>query len=479
MTSSIITSPPAGAIHVLHAIAAALNLSPHSVANVQFQGAGALPSAFAVSDLAAGSVAAAGASVADWVALRTGRQPTAVIDRRLCSLWFGGTVRPLGWALPPVWDAIAGDYATADGWIRLHTNAPQHRAAALAALGFTHGAAPDKAAVSRVVAAWSTQELEVAVVENHGCAAAMWSQAQWAIHPQAQHVNAEPLVTVSSTTPLDALPLPSASHFDPARPLQGIRVLDLTRVLAGPVATRFLAGFGADVLRIDPPDWDEPSLVAEVTLGKRCARLDLRSTVGRAIFVQLLRQADVLVHGYRADALERLGLGAPERQAIRPGLVDVALNAYGVTGPWRNRRGFDSLVQMSTGIAHTGMQQGRKDRPTPLPVQALDHAAGYVMAAAVVKGLCQCWSQHSQGGQGWQAHTSLARVAHLLVNTAVSDGPSEPILMAETDWADSLEQTDFGPAHRLRSPICVAGHSLQWTRAASRLGSAAPKWLAL
>lgn len=124
MTSTITTSPLAGALHVLHAIAAALNLSSHSVANVQFQGTGALPSAFAVSDLAVGSVAAAGASVADWVALRKGSAAAVEVDRRLCSLWFGGTVRPLGWALPPAWDAIAGDYATADGWIRLHTNAP-------------------------------------------------------------------------------------------------------------------------------------------------------------------------------------------------------------------------------------------------------------------------------------------------------------------------------------------------------------------
>ncbi|MBC7619287.1 MAG: CoA transferase, partial [Candidatus Saccharibacteria bacterium] len=443
MTSTITTSPLAGALHVLHAIAAALNLSPHSVASVQFQGTGALPSAFAVSDLAAGSVAAAAASVADWVALRTGTAAAVEVDRRLCSLWFGGTVRPLGWVLPPVWDAIAGDYATADGWIRLHTNARQHRTAALAALGFAQDASPDKAAVRRAVVRWSAEDLEAAVVEHHGCAAVMWSQAQWAFHPQAQHVNVEPLVALTPPTALDAPPPDWVHHFNPLRPLQGIRVLDLTRVLAGPVATRFLAGFGADVLRIDPPDWDEPSLVAEVTLGKRCARLDLRSTVGRATFVQLLRQADVLVHGYRADALERQELGAPERQAIRPGLVDVALNAYGATGPWRNRRGFDSLVQMSTGIAHTGMQQGRTDRPTPLPVQALDHATGYVMAAAVVKGLCQRWAQRAQAAQGWQAHSSLARVAHLLVNTPMSEGHAEPIALAQNDWSEVLEHTDF------------------------------------
>ena len=479
MTLPNTANPDAGACTVLHAIATALGLPPQATRAVQWVGAGSLPSVFAVSDLAAGSVAAAGASVAEWVALRTGAPAAVAVNRRLCSLWFGGTVRPVGWELPPVWDAIAGDYATADGWIRLHTNAPHHRAAALAALGFAQDTLPDKAAVSHAVAAWSAQALEAAVVGRNGCAAAMWSQAQWASHPQAQHVQAEPLVALTQHTALDAAPPAWASHFNPARPLQGIRVLDLTRVLAGPVATRFLAGFGADVLRIDPPDWDEPNIVPDVTLGKRCARLDLRTAAGRDTFVQLLRQADVLVHGYRADALERLGLGAQERQAIRPGLVDVSLNAYGASGPWRNRRGFDSLVQMSTGIAHAGMQQGGKDRPTPLPVQALDHATGYVMAAAVVKGLSQRWLQRAAGAQGWQAHISLARVAHLLVNTPVPEGPAEPVALAEGDWSDTLEHTDFGPAHRLRSPVSVGGQSLQWARAASRLGSAQPQWLAL
>lgn len=472
-----------GGQHVLQAITSTLGLSPEAVQRVQFSGAGLLPSVFAVSDLAAGSVAAAATAVADWVALRSGHSPAVVVDWRLCSLWFGfsGTLRPLGWTLPPAWDSLAGDYATADGWVRLHTNAPHHRAAALAALGFAPDAAPEKAVVAHTVASWSALELEAAVVAHHGCAAAMFSCAQWAAHPQAQHVNNEPLVAVtqphvSAAAPVDATSA-VASCFNPARPLQGIRVLDLTRVLAGPVATRFLAGYGADVLRIDPPGWDEPSLVPEVTLGKRCARLDLRSETGRATFVQLLSQADVLVHGYRADALERLGLGAQERQAIRPGLVDVSLNAYGHTGPWRNRRGFDSLVQMSTGIAHAGMQQYGKDRPTPLPVQALDHATGYVLAAAVVQGLCQRWDHRAQGLRGWQAHTSLARVAHLLVNTPVSPNLSGPIAPAEDDWSTDTEATDFGPANRMRSPVQLDGQHLQWARGGNQLGSAAPVWM--
>ena len=165
-------------------------------------------------------------------------------------------------------------------------------------------------------------------------------------------------------------------------------MLDLTRVLAGPVATRFLAGFGADVLRIDPPEWDEPAVVPEVTLGKRCARLDARTDDGRAHLRRLLAEADVLVHGYRPGVLDSLlGVDADGRAELRPGLVEVCLDAYGWTGPWSARRGFDSLVQMSSGIAEAGMRWAGRDVPTPLPVQALDHATGYLMAAEVIDGL--------------------------------------------------------------------------------------------
>jgi crotonobetainyl-CoA:carnitine CoA-transferase CaiB-like acyl-CoA transferase len=134
------------------------------------------------------------------------------------------------------------------------------------------------------------------------------------------------------------------------------------------VATRFLAGLGAEVLRVDPPGWEEPSLEPEVTLGKRCARLDLRGSEGRARLRALLKAADIIVHGYRPDALESLGFGVAERRMLRPGLVDVSLSAYGWSGPWALRRGFDSLVQMSSGIAHEGARTVGSPRPRPLPV---------------------------------------------------------------------------------------------------------------
>jgi crotonobetainyl-CoA:carnitine CoA-transferase CaiB-like acyl-CoA transferase len=249
-------------------------------------------------------------------------------------------------------------------------------------------------------------------------------------------------------------------------------VLDLTRVLAGPVATRFLAGFGADVLRIDPPDWDEPSLAPEVTLGKRCARLDLRKRGDLAAFEKLLAEADVLVHGYRPGALEMLGLDADRRRSIRPQLIDVSLDAYGFDGPWHGRRGFDSLVQMSCGIADAGMRRFDKVRPFPLPVQALDQATGYLLAAAVIRGI----TARLETGAATTARTSLARVAHTLTSMPAAETGGELAPEGPGDLSDEAEGTEWGPARRLRAPLTIAGTPMRWNRAPSSLGSSRPEW---
>lgn len=448
----------------LAAMTGILGSDPAGSSDVLVCGSGSLPSVFPVSDFAVAAVGAAGVAVADLMTAAFGERPRVTVDRRLASLWFGFSIRPIDWTLPAPWDPIAGDYPTADGWIRLHTNAPHHRSAALSVLGVP----ADKQAVAAAIGRWKAEDLETAVVGNHGCAAAMRSFSEWRTHPQGETLTREPLIDTCATADFRK-PFSLAS---PQRPLQGVRVLDLTRVLAGPVATRFLAGLGADVLRVDPPTWDEPSVVPDVTLGKRCARLDLSTADGRATFLQLLRRADVLVHGYRSNALDILGLDARLRRETRPGLVDISLDAYGWTGPWRHRRGFDSLVQMSVGIADAGMRALGRDRPTPLPVQALDHATGYLMAAAAVRGL----TERLKTGRGFEARTSLARVAELLVGAPIAEIAGNLSAAEETDWSDAIEATDFGIARRLRSPIVIGSTPLQWDRPASRLGSAEPTW---
>jgi crotonobetainyl-CoA:carnitine CoA-transferase CaiB-like acyl-CoA transferase len=213
-------------------------------------------------------------------------------------------------------------------------------------------------------------------------------------------------------------------------------------------------------------------VVPEVTVGKRCARLDLREQGDCEIFLNLLRSADILVHGYRSDALDKLGLDARTRREIRPGLVDVALDAYGWSGPWRHRRGFDSLVQMSAGIADAGMKTLGKDRPTPLPVQALDHATGYLMAAAAVHGLVQ----RIASGHGFEARTSLARTAELLINGPAGKVAGDLVPPRDEDWSDGIEATQFGPARRLRPSITIGAAPMHWNRPAVTLGSSVPAW---
>ncbi|TSD75419.1 acyl-CoA transferase [Pseudomonas sp. KBS0710] len=429
-----------------------------------FTEAGALPSTFAVTELASASLGAAGQAVAQLIQQQTGRLPSVSVDRRLASFWFSSSIRPVGWQVPPLWDPVAGDYASADGWIRLHTNAPHHRAAAERVLGKVN----DRAEMASKVATWNAAELEQAIVEAGGCAAQMRTWQAWQTHPQGLAVNAEALVQRQTFDTTCHKPWLGSV----ARPLAGIKVLDLTRVLAGPVASRFLAGLGADVLRIDSPTWNEPGVVPEMTLGKRCARLDLKKAEDRQVFESLLKDADILFHGYRADALEQLGYTATELQNLAPGLIDVSLNAYGWSGPWRNRRGFDSLVQMSSGIAEAGMAWKQADKPVPLPLQALDHATGYLMAASAIQAL----SERLKTGRGGSARLSLARTAKLLVEAG--QVPEQPALRAEDpgDQGLVLEQTAWGQAHRLLAPVTISGTPLQWDLPAGELGSHRPQW---
>lgn len=455
-----------------------------AVDRLAFRGAGSLPSAFAVTDFAAASVAAAALAVDELLAHahphaartlaneRTAspfetRQPAAVaveVDRRLASFWFSTSLRPIGWQAPPLRDPLTGDYPTRDGWIRLHVNASRHRAAVRHVLG----AVADRTAAAAIVATWAGADLEQAIIDAGGCAAQMRDADAWRAHPQGSALAAETLVACDEG-PAGAAP---GWPVAPERPLRGVRVLDVTRVLAGPIATRFLAGLGATVLRIDPPDWDEPGAVPDVTLGKRCARLDLKTPSGHATFAGLLANADVLVHGLRPDALDSLGFDAATRARLAPGLVDVSLDAYGWSGPWAMRRGFDSLVQMSNGIANAGMRWRGSASPVPLPVQALDHATGYLMAAAALRGL----KRRLEHGVATRARLSLARTARLLIdfNAPWDDTPLAPESAADARAA--IESTPWGPARRIATPWRIAGVDVRWDLPASALGSAVPSW---
>lgn len=448
---------------LVHEIGEALAWSGSTFDRFAVTGDDSLPSYFPVTDLAVASIGAACQAVARLIA-EDSKAVSVTVDRRLASLWFGRSIHPVGWTLPGAWDPIAGDYRAGDGWIKLHTNAPHHRAAALSVLGCE----PTRETVAEAVAGWGVEELEETIVNGDGCAAAMRTSAAWRDHAQGRAVAMEPLFTIDTG---DAAS-PGSWRARPDRPLDGIRVLDLTRVLAGPVATRFLAGYGADVLRVDPPEWDEPGVIADVTLGKRCIRLDLQDRADRAAFERLLADADILVHGYRPGALDGLGYDDAARQAIRPGLIDVSLDAYGHTGPWSSRRGFDSLVQMSCGIADQGMIWRKADRPCPLPVQALDHATGYLMAAMAVHAV----GERMRYGTSLRGRLSLARTAKLLMDHGTAPTTHGTADLSDADRQDAIEQTPWGPARRIRPPAMVGHAAMHWNRPAAMLGTGRAQW---
>jgi CoA-transferase family III len=401
-----------------------------------------LPSVFDVTALATAAVAVANLAVAEFAAARAERDLEMVrVTTREAAAAFRceALFVPEGWKLPPIRDPIAGDYQGTDGWVRLHTNYAHHRAAVLRALEVED---PARETVAAKVARRSVKDLETRVIEEGGAAAVMHTRDHWLAHPQG--------LATASACPIELTPRcrrSSRSLSPSARPLSGVNVLDLTRVLAGPFATRFLAAWGAEVLRIDPPGFEEvPTIVPESTAGKRCAFLDLAQRDGRARFLELVEEADVLVHGYRPGALDALGLGNDLLQEANPDLIISQHNAYGWTGPWAGRRGFDSLVQMSCGIAAARGD----DRPRPLPAQALDHSVGMLIAAAV----CRALTARADTGVSSDIHGSLIGAANLLCDLPDTKSMSiEPPSFSIEDTEP--RQTWWGRARAAPIPGCI------------------------
>jgi hypothetical protein len=429
-----------------------------------------LPSSFDVTGLATASVAAATLAASEFLAVRDDGQPLPVTvdSRQACAAFAAeGLFTPIGWDRPDVWDPIAGNYQARDGWIRLHTNYAYHRAAVERLLG-----AADRPSVQAAVAEWTAEDLETAVVEAGGCAAVMRTREDWLASAAGAATADAPLAAIAHR-PLPAGPaVPDRmAGTDGPRPYAGVRVLDLTRVIAGPVGTRFLAAYGADVLRIDPPGFAEvPALLPETTTGKRTAALDLSAAADRAVFESLVSTADVLVTGLRANALARLGYDDDALAALNPALIVASLDAYGWAGPWRDRRGFDSLVQMSAGIAAAGADATGADHPVPLPVQALDHGCGYLLAAAVGRAL----TRRRTASVVSRIRLSLIGTANLLWSLPRPAG--QPPMPQPGDFPLTDAHTAWGPARRVPVPGAIAGIDARWRFEAGPLGRHRAAW---
>ncbi|KOG28722.1 CoA transferase [Streptomyces resistomycificus] len=433
---------------------------------------GALQGRLPVRELARACVGSCALAAAELGARRTGRAdvPAVRVDDGAVATAFVSERHLLVDGRAPVTFApLSRFWRTADGWVRTHANYPHHRARLLSALEVPE----DVAAVEAALAGRRALEVEEAVYAAGGLAVALRTPEEWTSHEQGAAVAARPLVERER---LDSAPARILAPIDgtPALPAAGLRVLDLTRVIAGPVATRTLALLGADVLRVDAPHLPEPADAhADTGFGKRSTTLDLAAD--RGTFEELLAAADVVVTGYRPGALDRFGLSPRALAERRPGVVVAQLSAWGAYGPWSGRRGFDSLVQVATGVATT---EGSVREPGALPAQALDHGTGYLLAAAVLRAL----TEQSYEGGARVVRLALARTARWLTGgDGVSGAGPAPHEVEGASYGGPgswLAETDsgLGRLRYARSPVSFEGGPADWARSPGPWGADAARW---
>jgi crotonobetainyl-CoA:carnitine CoA-transferase CaiB-like acyl-CoA transferase len=434
-----------------------------------------LPSSFRVAVAGQTTIAAAGLAAAEIWRLRSGEAQNVHVDMRHAVVECRSEryLRLDDKPPPPAWDAIAGIYKTGDNrFVRCHTNFRHHRDAVCKVLA----CAPDRAKVQAALMQWKGEDFETAAYAAGGVVALMRSYDEWSALPQAQALAELPLVSIEKIG--DASPKLWSKKPWPQgdRPLSGLRVLDLSRVIAGPVAGRTLAAHGADVMLVSGPDLPAiPWLTIDTGRGKLTTFIELKSEAGKAQMRALLKDADIFSQGYRPRALAALGFSPEEAAEINPGIVYVTLSAYGHAGPWAERRGFDSLVQTTTGFNDAEGKAAGVDGPKELPAQMLDHATGYLMAF----GAMMAKARQAREGGSWHVRVSLAQTGRWLWNLGRLDGGlNTPDLAAEAVHAAFMEtvSSGFGRLTAVRHSAVLSRTPAQWSRPAMPLGSHPPQW---
>ena len=422
------------------------------------------PSSFHVGTAAQATIAAAALAACELGhQRRVPRQQVSVAMEHAaheCTGWFS-----LDGRVPEAWDKFSGLYRSADGWVRIHANFMHHREGALRLLGLDAATATREQAEAAMLR-WNAVDFETAAAEAGLVATALRSFAQWDATPHAQVLAKQPLFSIERIGEAPPLALPPLSPAQ--RPLAGVRVVELTRILAGPVAGRALASLGADVMLVNSPHLPNIEAIADTSRGKRSTHIDLREPLGRAAMDSLLQDAHVFIQGYRPGGLQALGYGPMELARRRPGIVAVSLSAYGDKGPWAARRGFDSLLQTAMGFNHAEGEAAGDGKPRPMPMQILDEATGFLMAFATSAAL---WRRRLEGGS-WHVQVSLAQTAHWLRSLGRVDGglhatppPRQPYLetlasgFGELSAIRPAAQLERTPA-RYASPSVRPGHSL-------------------
>src|SRR5262245_39559458 len=427
-----------------------------------------LPSSFAVDAAAQATIAAAALAASELWRLRTSRPQRVSVDMRSAAIEFRSEryLRIDGKPPSEYHDPIAGLYRCGDGrWARLHTNLPHHRDGVLALLGCRH----ERTAVQRALDQWEAEKFETAAAEAGLVVTACRTFREWDDHPQGRAIARLPLFSIDQIGDAPVEPLPAAE-----RPLAGVKVLDLTRIIAGPVCGRTLAAHGADVLLVTASHLPSMQpLVIDTGRGKLSASIDLRQRGGREALASLLRDAHVFVEGYRPGAIAAFGFGPHDVARMRPGIVYVSLCAYGHEGPWANRRGFDSLVQTASGFNAAEAEAFGASEPRPLPAQVLDHATGYLMAFAATSAI----ARRAQRGGSWHVRVSLAQTGFWLRQLGRIDDLACPDPGFD-DVRDRLEETPsgFGRLSAVRHTAAMTQTPPRWQQPTVPLGTHAPAW---
>jgi hypothetical protein len=474
------TSPLPETLHpALAALWLAQGLPQEALARITFPGAPrGFASRFRVVQAAQISAGAAALAATEIERLRApGRQAQAVTVEAQHAAFETSGYFTLDGVQPDAWAPISGLYACgaatdAPGWVRIHANFNHHRDGALALLGLPVGADTPRAAVEQALQQWTAEDFEDQAAARGLPVAAVRGRAQWQALGHEAMLAAQPLVSIQRIG--DAPPVPWAALAEEGKPLAGLRVLDLTRIIAGPVAGRTLAAHGADVMLVNGPHLPNIEAIADTSRGKRSAQLDLRDAGGRRALRELVVQSQVFLQAYRPGALAAKGFGAEELARRRPGLVVAELSAYGWQGPWAGRRGFDSLVQTATGVQTDEALARGQAAPRALPMQILDYSAGFLLAYGIEAALLR---QAREGGS-WQVRVTLAGVARWLRGLGAVEVPDGDWDQPRPDIAPYLETSDsgFGTLRAVRHCALLSRSAPGWQRRSMPPGSDAALW---
>jgi crotonobetainyl-CoA:carnitine CoA-transferase CaiB-like acyl-CoA transferase len=433
-----------------------------------------LPTPFRIGAAGAAALAATGLAAADLWELRGGRHQEVSVDLRqaVASLRSGHYLQVNGAGVSTERNPVMGVYPAKNGrWSYIHANFPNHRAAAMSVLGVPE----EREAVRQAVAKWDALELEEAILAAKGAGGMVRSMAEWAKHPQAAAIASLPLMEILKIGEAPPEPLPEAE-----RPLSGIRVLDLTRVLAGPTSARTLAEHGADVMKITAAHLPNIGYQEYDTgHGKLQAHLDLRQARDVETLRGLVRETDIFTQGYRPGTLGNRGLSPEALSQLRPGLVYVSMCAFSHVGPWASRRGFDTVVQTVSGITtrQAELFPGANPGPQFYPVSAIDYLTGYLMAFGAMVAL----ARRSREGGSWLVRTSLAQIGRWLVDRgevseAALNEVEKELYPAEIARWSIESDTPVGRLRHLGPTVRLSETPPYWARPSAPLGHHQPVW---